>query len=366
VANLRDELSPAYVDRFIENSNITPVDERRHPAHGIIGIVMHVTAVQAEAIRAGYTGDAIVDPELHIGFTEIAQLAGVSVGTVQNRFAALPDKPTTYRLRSSRTSRPADFVDRQWGVDFADTLRPAELPPDRVTLDMIAKYFGMQRGSMYPVLLRRFNKPEKIQLPGISPVAVYPLQAITQLLDEGRAPAEGAPQINREQLPFTAEDLADPDKFAYARQLHEQLLMAKWATVDMESAITELRVSSLALSILARRLSRGTWRADEPIPAAIIATIRRTRFAAPPEGWVSHSRLVSLNPQLSHLAAQGYFNPTEYQLYRPSRDRQLDVYYPLHVARQASGTSGRSRRAALGAVVDHMPRHATIEGEEVD
>lgn len=237
VPDLGRELNRAYVSDYIKRHGISASDKRRY---AILGTAGHITGDEADAIRSAYRSLAVADKTCKVGFTEIATAAGASLSMVLNKFGALPDseRPPTEWLRSTPKTRPAEFVDRRWGMAFAEYIRPEKLLPWEATLTMVAQYFGKKKQNMSNMLTCRphLGRPIHLRLPGVSDATIYPLSIIFRLRDEGMEPAADAPEIDETQVALVPDDIHDPTKIANSQTVQRYYVSPEHISSPMKVA----------------------------------------------------------------------------------------------------------------------------------
>jgi hypothetical protein len=335
--DIADDTSRGYVDGYLASptTSITAIDKRYHPDSRRVGIVRHVTEAEAHIIRDSYTGNKIADPALHIGFTEISERSGVPMSTVMYRFDALPEKPSTHRLRASFETRPANFLDRAWGEAFTERIKPVELKPWQVTAEQAGQLFGKTPGAIRDRIPPELYSEEQVALgSGTRQTKAYSIALITHLLDTGVQPMKGAPNIDPTMLPYSEQEARDlPDKAAYARALQERLQNPDWINVPIVAVMQQLQSTPAALLMLIGRNPVS----ELPVGISVVAVneLRKRKHSPAPEDWVSHAVLLSRHPHLSALP--DCFNTVSdrgARVSRSSHDNHLDVFYPLALARK--------------------------------
>ncbi len=229
VVDLGDELGNDVVRDFIANpaNGITAISKRRNPLYEIMGVANHVTAEDAERVRLECERAPIADNSLYISFSEMAARAEFSPSGFMYKFNDLDDhkRPEIVSLRANERSRPSDFVLREWGEAYADSIKPRKLQPWEVTQAIVAAYFGYKLPTMTKLLdSLDIAEPEIRPLPGVKAVRIYPFSILLSLIDRGLKPASDAPNIDRDSVVLTAEQAASDPESA----VRNQLLQAKY------------------------------------------------------------------------------------------------------------------------------------------
>lgn len=221
--------SEHFATYFVKNphNGIKPVLKRRNAAWGQEGYAFHITKEEVEIVRAGYEAVPVADHEKFMSYTEIARNAGVTTGTVAFRMNSLSsdEKPSVLWLRSRPGIRPSDFVSRAWGEAFAEHIKPERLMPWEVTLEMVAAYFGKRKTAMADTIDRRYTtEPEKISLPGVRDVAVYPMSIMFDLWAQGMVPIPEAPQIDARKVAMSAEHAHEKKRVANSQEVQRHFV----------------------------------------------------------------------------------------------------------------------------------------------
>ncbi len=381
VTDLCRVLGSNFVRTYTDNpdSDIKAAYKRRHPLFGAIGITRHITEHEATRIQDAFDKLAVVDKTKYIGFSEIAELAGLSLHAVLDKFAALDpeNKPDVSSHRVTPKGRTRDYVDRRWGAAYANYVKPQKMQPWQLSTKMVAGYFGKKPPEIIALLKDKFPAPPKVQLVGDrNKVSIYPFAAILDLLDQGLLPAPDMPKIDEQQVALTQQDVINnPSRLAANHRIQRiftsptQLATAEeavryappvlppknieatnaesatngadpFAFIQPQEALDRLNCTESAFRILlvsslaASEVERDDKNIVVGIQNGAVGRILRARFPAAREGWVSRTRLLvalaarTRGQSAPHLAQGGQ------ELMRSPSTNILDVYYPPDIARR--------------------------------
>lgn len=274
IADITREFGEGLVYYYVRKNRtgLEVEEKRRHPSHGIAGYAMHASAASAEKIRAAC--NVGVATKEHIGYSEIAKLAGVSIGVAlrgaERILEELPEaeRPEGEMLRPRPGLGAREHLPRQFGIWLAEGLKPRRLPPHLVARRMVFTYFDAPQTTIIKratTIAADRKEAAEVTEPDLviinlggkgGPEACYTWAVVEGLEKSGlpvRKSVARKGRINYEQVAHALE--ASVDKWNYSQEIQRRLgpgydLVAQptWEMVTI--IMRELHCSLEALEIL--------------------------------------------------------------------------------------------------------------------
>ncbi|HEX8763097.1 MAG TPA: DEAD/DEAH box helicase family protein [Candidatus Saccharimonadales bacterium] len=302
--DLVKELGIDNIYEFADRYGISLVDKHRNAVWGELGVCAHLNRIDAQIVRDIYASVRRADPKRYIGLVEIAYRAETSLSNVHNKLKAIDDdqKPLIEWMQGESGLRLGIYIERKWGEAFIEYIKPEKILPWEVSLPMLAKYFGRQAQLLVKKLPAATARAPFV---GVSPVLLYPMSVIPDLVARGFPPVEGAPSVTHELAAMSSEHINDEARIAYSQMVQSHFLPSQhipsWEEIPYYQG---RRISPPAMPL--PKLSRRPFKdGPHPKPERVTGPVRPIRLKSKQtaKALVIPDDYVGLHQQLAHYHA---------------------------------------------------------------
>ncbi len=217
IVDLQQELTTAFV------SNELGVYKRRNPVHGIKGWCQHISAQEADELRAAYHEIPFADKH-HKSIADLAKMAGRTYGTFQNLMTEA-EKETIIPMRS-KGAAPAGHLRKDVYEPLLERVRRVKLPPYLLPFSAIEKIINASDPTIRSWLKNNSYSPKKLPIGIRRPVSCYPWKGV-EALEEEFGCKQGIRKIYYDRLIHNPTDL-DPERWQYTQEVQKRFIEEKF------------------------------------------------------------------------------------------------------------------------------------------
>lgn len=288
---LANELTETFIYTYGVKQGIKPVDKRRYEAHGLKGITMHVSAVQAAQLRKAH--EELAATSNHLCFSDIAELAEVLPATVTVRLRP-EERAAAVNLRrkgQKKTGNKGKFLPREMALQIVERIRPTLVPQHLVPIAAINNRFSTSKSTIARYLKKL--EPTIYRIPtdkgAVSHITCIDWGTLADL-DQEYSLAGGQARLYYDKLPHNINE-ANPVKTTYAllAQAHFRVLRREvWRDVTqvakaLDISIAELQTLLSNLKKEAVRSYEGRIQIAMSATAPLLATMQGVDATPPDE-----------------------------------------------------------------------------------